>query len=58
MNKETLLTAVRLSRKKNGKDHPKTLKAIYRVVQNFPYYNGYEEYWLRNNEYRMNKDGN
>lgn len=56
-NKEDLLNILRVSRKNNGVDHPKTYKAIYNLVKKYPYYDGYEQEWLKNNGRFLNKSG-
>ncbi|MGL5713277.1 MAG: hypothetical protein ACRCX2_09680 [Paraclostridium sp.] len=49
--KEELIEALKIARKKFGKDDKRVYKCIYRIVKNYPYYEGYEEQWLRNNEH-------
>jgi len=47
--KDDLLKNLRECRKKFGREHVRTYKAIYRLVKEFPYYDGYEESWLQKN---------
>lgn len=49
MEKKLLLEALKEKRKKYGKDSKQVRRAIYNIVKKYPYYDGYEEYWLRHN---------
>lgn len=49
MNKKELIEALKSSRKRNGRNHPKTYRAIYNLVKKYPYYEGYEQDWISNN---------
>lgn len=52
-DKEILLSHLRSSRKRYGKDHPKTYKAIYQLVKEYPLYEGYVEDWYNKHYYKL-----
>lgn len=49
MEKKQLLETLRSKRKKYGKNSKEVTKAIYNIVRRYPYYDGYEQDWLRKN---------
>lgn len=53
MKKTDLLDKLRYCRKKYGKDSKETMKAIFNLTKFFPYYDGYHEHWVRNNNYNV-----
>jgi len=54
--KQDLLDRLRSSRKKYGQDHYKTYRAIYNIVKEFPYYDGYVETWLTKNGWNLKEN--
>lgn len=53
MEKKLLLETLRAKRKKHGKNSKEVMKAIYNIVKRYPYYEGYEEDWIRKNGYDL-----